>query len=94
MAIVDQLSDAEVDQLLERFDQTEPGLQRRIIAEFVAKLARTEDMLRHSREHAEQLDRNWNGFHEVAMGRIRTALGMPDASIPDMVRRIRELRGG
>lgn len=31
MSNVDQLTDAEVDNLLERFDQTEPHLQRRII---------------------------------------------------------------
>ena len=30
-----ELTDAEIDELLERFDQTEPKLQRRIIAKFV-----------------------------------------------------------
>lgn len=30
-----ELTDAEVDYLLERFDQTDPALQRRVIAAFV-----------------------------------------------------------
>jgi hypothetical protein len=30
------MNDAEVDQLLERFDQTEPALQRRIVAQVVS----------------------------------------------------------
>jgi hypothetical protein len=36
MAFVDELSDAEVDEVLARFDQTEELLKRRIIAELVA----------------------------------------------------------
>lgn len=32
-----ELSDSEVDILLERFDQTEPALQRRIVAAFIQK---------------------------------------------------------
>lgn len=39
MALVDDMTDAEIDSLLEQYDQTEPGLQRRIVAEFVARLA-------------------------------------------------------
>lgn len=31
----EDMTDAEIDKLLDRFDQTEPGLQRRIIAQFV-----------------------------------------------------------
>lgn len=31
----ENLTDAEVDKLLERFDQTDPSLQRRIVAQFV-----------------------------------------------------------
>lgn len=30
-----ELTDAEIDDILERFDQTEPKLQRRIIARFI-----------------------------------------------------------
>jgi len=30
-----ELTDAEIDDILERFDQTEPALQRRIVARFV-----------------------------------------------------------
>ncbi len=33
MALVDELSDAEVDEALERFDQTDEHLKRRVIAE-------------------------------------------------------------
>ncbi len=33
----EELTDAEIDHLLERFDQTDPKLQRRIIASFVVK---------------------------------------------------------
>lgn len=37
LEITAELTDEEVDQLLERFDQTEPKLQRQIIAMFCAK---------------------------------------------------------
>lgn len=37
-----ELTDAEVDYLLERFDQTEPSLQRRIVAGFVARTTMAE----------------------------------------------------
>lgn len=33
------LTDQEVDRLLERFDQTEPALQRRIVAQLIAEHA-------------------------------------------------------
>jgi len=59
----DQMTDAEIDTLLARFDETEPSLQRRIIAQFVLDAATSEtkyqlmeeafhqtmDMLRRSR---------------------------------------------
>lgn len=32
---VDELSDAEIDRILERFDQTDPKLQRRIMVQFM-----------------------------------------------------------
>jgi hypothetical protein len=35
----DPMSDAEVDELLERFDLTAPGLQRKIVARLVAERA-------------------------------------------------------
>ncbi len=41
-----ELTDAEIDELLERFDLTEPRLQRRIIADFVAKAAVSDDLRR------------------------------------------------
>jgi hypothetical protein len=37
MAKASELTDAEVDMLLERFDKTDPKLQRRIVADFVGK---------------------------------------------------------
>lgn len=40
-----ELTDAEVDQLLERFDQTDPALQRRIVATFVARVCEAEEGL-------------------------------------------------
>lgn len=39
-----ELTDEQVDAVLDRFDQTEPGLQRRIIAQFVAKAAAYEEL--------------------------------------------------
>jgi hypothetical protein len=47
--------------------------------------------LREAREHADALDRNWANLHECSMGAIRDALGMPDASVPEMVQRINQL---
>jgi len=47
--------------------------------------------LREAREHADALDRNWANMHECSMGAIRDALGMPDASVPEMVQRINQL---
>lgn len=38
-----ELSDAEVDKVLERFDATDPKLQRRIIAELVQRAALADD---------------------------------------------------
>lgn len=38
MAMVDELTDAEIDVILEKFDKTEPALQRRIIAEAFVEL--------------------------------------------------------
>lgn len=43
------------------------------------------------KEYADALDRNWNRHHSACVDAIRTALDMPDASIPDMVARIREI---
>ncbi len=40
------LTNAEIDKLLERFDQTAPRLQRRIIAEFAARAALADDLQR------------------------------------------------
>jgi hypothetical protein len=47
---MDELTDQEVNKLLERFDQTKPALQRKIIASFVQRLARAEDALKAERE--------------------------------------------
>lgn len=40
-----ELTDAEVDMLLERFDLTEPKLQRKIVASIMARLLMAEDEL-------------------------------------------------
>ena len=54
-----QLSDEQIDQLLERFDQTEPGLQRRIIAKFVAKAVNLTDVCKELLEWAKSTE--WTG---------------------------------
>lgn len=41
--MAEPMTDADVDFILERFDQTEPALQRRIVAGMMAELADTQD---------------------------------------------------
>lgn len=40
-----ELTDAEIDTLLERFDQTEPQLQRRIVASLISEIALRDEQL-------------------------------------------------
>lgn len=54
----------------------------------IAALVRQRD---EAREHAESLDRNWSSIHAAGMDAIREALGMPDATVPEMVTRIEAL---
>lgn len=50
------MSDAEIDELLERFDATEPALQRRIIARLAEKSVAAEVLLGACREAIRKLD--------------------------------------
>lgn len=50
-----------------------------------AEVQRTRAALSWWREHAETLDRNWSTHHDATLGAIRLALGMPGASVPEMV---------
>lgn len=53
-AITDEMTDAEVNVILQRYNQTEPALQRRIVAQafmLVAKLRKSHAALRESHEH-------------------------------------------
>lgn len=52
MALVDTMTDDEVDFILERFDQTKPELQRRIIAEFAIRAEMATSLLGASRDMA------------------------------------------
>ena len=38
------------------------------------------------------LDRNWHAIHEAAMNAIRNAIGLPDATVPEMCTEIARLR--
>lgn len=69
-----ELTDAEVDVLLERFDQTEPKLQRRIIATFVAKAIEAEGLLERERMETVSLIRNIASRIGVA----RSPMGIKD----------------
>ncbi len=51
----------------------------------VAEQAIYADVLRDLREHAQALDENWSATHEAAMGAIREALHLPEATVPEMV---------
>lgn len=55
MASVDQLTDAEVDKLLERFDQTEPHLQRRIIVGLTLRAMQADDRVAAIRQKLEAI---------------------------------------
>lgn len=44
------------------------------------------------RDHAIALDKNWDFIHNLAMKSIRTALGMPEGLVPELVARIEELK--
>lgn len=65
-----------------------------VIAKFVREERATdaEEATKWAREHAEALDTNWSTLHEASMGAIRDALGMPEASVPEMVERVEQLR--
>lgn len=45
MALIDSMTEAEIDSLLDRYDQTEPKLQRRIACEFMLRTTRAEALL-------------------------------------------------
>jgi len=45
------------------------------------------------REHAELLDRNWSTLHNASVDAIRKVLGMPDATVPEIVEAIERLKG-
>ena len=49
--------------------------------------------LKEAQDHAKLLDGNWSSLHNVSMQAIRDALAMPEATVPEMVSRIRALRG-
>lgn len=51
-----------------------------------------EDRIKQLEDHAEALDKNWELLHDAAMRSFRTVLGMPDATIPEMIERIRSLK--
>jgi hypothetical protein len=42
--------------------------------------------------HTEKLDKNWRNYNESNIVSFQMALGMQDASIPEMTARIRRLR--
>ena len=44
------------------------------------------------RDGYEALDRNWNAIHEMMGSSVRDALGMPDATVPQMFEAITALR--
>ncbi len=44
------------------------------------------------KEHAEALDKNWSSLHGTTMGYIRKCLGMPNASVGEMVDKINSLK--
>lgn len=48
--------------------------------------------LHEARQGYHALDANWAGYHEACLKFIRLELGLGEASIPDMVQEIRQLR--
>jgi hypothetical protein len=65
---------------------------RKAIEELKRKVTDLEEQLQWQKEHADQLDRNWSGMHDLAVDTIREAMEMPDATIPEMVHRIQQQR--
>lgn len=51
-----------------------------------------EDRVKWWREHAEALDRNWSTLHNAAMSPIRSAVGLPDGSVPEIVAAVERLK--
>ncbi len=48
--------------------------------------------LREAREHAEQLDKNWNTHHEACMNTFRAALLMgPDATVTEILKELADI---
>jgi hypothetical protein len=69
-----ELTDAEIDVLLERFDQTEPKLQRRIIARFVGERQLLLAALKQAVEVAKVARRAWNDDQDAKVGKLLLAL--------------------
>ena len=44
------------------------------------------------KEGYELLDRGWSRIHELAMGAVRTALKMPEGTVPELVAEIERLQ--
>lgn len=66
------MSDEEIDMLLERFDQTDPKLQRRIIAEFVQRCHKFEVQRDELLAALEQIVTDWDSVD-------------PNAQVPDEI---------
>jgi hypothetical protein len=49
-------------------------------------------LVQYLREDRAALDKNWSALHAASMDAIRDALGMPGATVPEMVERIGKLR--
>jgi hypothetical protein len=68
------LTDSEVDVLLERFDQTDPALQRRIVADTFSRLVESEDECGRLRGELERLQSKV----------IDLAFGLTPSDLPDV----------
>jgi hypothetical protein len=54
----------------------------------------TDAALKESKDHAQALDANWDRFCRISLDEIRSALDLDHtAAVPDMVSKIRQLRG-
>ncbi len=87
MTMADNFTDAEVDMLLERFDQTEPALQRRIVAQFVAdreRLLQAQTALFRERDEARRGLESYREHAERVMGAAGLCITDGRGNVPFM----------
>lgn len=83
-----------VIQILTQHADTHPDVLGEACRDATLLLAMLREDLVEARTGYHALDRNWQSVHDAAMGAIRQALGMPDATVFELCAAILKLKDG